>query len=53
MFLEIEPLLAVIDCETNLGAIRVDDGFSYAQEWSSQNDGCSIISTCFHNHKVN
>jgi hypothetical protein len=50
--LETEPLLPIIDCETDIGTIRVDDGFGYAQEWSYQNDGYSLISSCFYNHKV-
>jgi hypothetical protein len=47
--LEAESLLSFPNGETDLGGIGVDDGFSCAKEWSSQNDGCSIISSCFCN----
>jgi hypothetical protein len=52
MVLEQELLIFILDCETDLGSVRVDDGLYDAQERSAQNDGCSLISTCFQNHKV-
>jgi hypothetical protein len=50
--LEAESLLGFPNGEIDLGGISVDDGFSCAKEWSSQNDGCSIISSYFYHHKV-
>jgi hypothetical protein len=37
--LEIESLLGVPNGEIDIGGVGVDDGFSYAEKWSSQNDG--------------
>jgi hypothetical protein len=39
--LESELLLPILYCKTDLGAVHIDDGFSCAQEWSSQNNRCS------------
>jgi hypothetical protein len=50
--LEIEFFFSPIDCETDLGAICVDDGFGGTQERLPQDEGCFFISTCFYNHKV-
>jgi hypothetical protein len=52
MILEAESLHGFPNGEIDLGGIGVDDSFSYAKEWSSQNDGCSIISSCFYHHEV-
>jgi hypothetical protein len=52
MILEAESILGVSNGETDLGGVRVDDGFDCTEEWSSQNDGCSIISSCFYHHEV-
>jgi hypothetical protein len=50
--LEAESLLGVSNDETDIGGVSVDDGFGCDEEWSSQNDGCSIISSCFYDHEV-
>jgi hypothetical protein len=50
--LEAESLLYVSNGETDLGSVGINDGFGYAEEWSSQNDGCSIISSYFYYHEV-
>ena len=50
--LESKILLSILDCETNLGTIRIDDGFCGAQERLAQDNGCPYISTCFKNYKV-
>jgi hypothetical protein len=52
MILEAKSLLGFPNGEIDLGGISVDDGFSYAKEWSSQNDDCSIISSYFYHHEV-
>jgi hypothetical protein len=44
-------LLFILDHETDLGTVHVDDGFCGAQEWSTQDDGCPFISTCFQNYE--
>ena len=49
--LEQELLLFVLDREIDLGTIRVDDGFSGGQERSVQDNGCSRVSSSFHNHE--
>jgi hypothetical protein len=50
--LERELLLLVLDCETDLGSVHIDDGLCDAQERLAQDDRCPLISTCFQNHKV-
>ena len=50
--LEAESCLGMANGETNLGAIGLGDSFGCAKEWSSQNDGCSIISSCLYHHEV-
>jgi hypothetical protein len=50
--LEIESFFSPIDCETDLGAIYVDDGFGVTPERSPQEGGCFFVSTFFNNHKV-
>jgi hypothetical protein len=50
--LERELLLLVLDHETDLGSVCIDDGFCSAQERSAQNDGCLFITTYFQDHKV-
>jgi hypothetical protein len=52
MILKAKSLLGVSNGETDLGGVDVDDGFGCAKEWSSQNEGCSIISCCFYHYKV-
>jgi hypothetical protein len=52
MILEAESLLGVSNGETYLGGVSIDDGFSCAEEWLSQNDWCPIISSCLHHHEV-
>ena len=49
--LEQKLLLFVLDREIDLGTIRVDDGFSGGQERSVQDNGCSRVSSSFHNHE--
>jgi hypothetical protein len=52
MMLEAKSFLGIPFGETDLGGVGVDDGFGCAEEWSSQIDGCSIISSCFYHHKI-
>ena len=52
MILESELLLSILDGETNLGTVYLDDGFCGAQERLTQNDGYPYISACVQNHKV-
>ena len=50
--LERELLLFILDQETDLGTVCVDDGLRGAQERLAQDDGCPFISTCLQDHKV-
>ena len=52
MILERKLFLSILDCEIDLGTIRIDDVICGAQERSAQDDGCPFISTYFQNHKV-
>jgi hypothetical protein len=52
MMLESKSLLSIPNGEIDLGGVNVDDGFGGAKERSSQNDGCSIISSNFYHHKI-
>jgi hypothetical protein len=52
MILEGEFLLPILDCQTDLVTVCVDNGFRGIQEGSAQDDGCPYISTCFQNHEV-
>jgi hypothetical protein len=52
MILESDFFLSILDCETDLGTVRVDDGFCSAQERLAKDNECPYISTCFHNYKV-
>jgi len=36
--LEVESLLGIPNGETDLSSVGIDDGFDYAEEWSSQNE---------------
>ena len=47
MILERKLFLSILDCEADLGIVRVDDGFSGSSERSTQNNGCPYVSTCF------
>jgi hypothetical protein len=40
-------LLLVLDHETDLGSVHIDDGLCDAQERLAQDDRCPLISTCF------
>jgi hypothetical protein len=50
--IERKLLLFILDCEADLGTVRVDHGFCGAQEMLAQNNGCPYISTYFQNHKT-
>ena len=50
--LERKLLLSILDCEADIGTVRVDNGFHGVQEGSAEDDGCPYISTYFQNYKV-
>ena len=52
MILESKFLLPILNCDIDLGTVRIDDGFCGAQERPTQDNGCPYISTSLQNHKV-
>ena len=50
--LESKLLLSILDCETDLSIVRVDDGICGAQERLAQDNRYPYISTYFQNQKV-
>jgi hypothetical protein len=47
-----EHLLSPLDVEADLCIVGIDDGFSGAQEWAPQDDGCSLVTSGLYHHEV-
>ena len=52
LVLEAESFFIVLDSEADLGTACRDDSLGGVQEWSSQNNGQSLISSCLNHHKI-